>query len=138
MKDENQKTDELDKIKQLATYPVHHQFVVGYLTFGIPLSMAKEATRIAEQFMSMAQDRLITSFNLLELLVIMKCEVLKGIQAGGNKSLSDILEPYLNELVLDNSYLNRLYFQKHIPNSEIVPDNLGIECLVCLTEITSS
>ena len=36
MKQENRKLTELDKIKEIAPYPMHHQFITGYLAFAIP------------------------------------------------------------------------------------------------------
>ena len=72
MKQDNRKILELDKIKEIAPYPMHHQFISGYLAFAIPPEISHEVKMITNQLLSMAKDQLITSFNLLELLVIIK------------------------------------------------------------------
>lgn len=59
----------------------------------------------------MHYDKLITSFNVLELLVIVKYDVLKKMEEEGErKSMAGLLEPFLTELVLDNTYLYKKYF----------------------------
>jgi len=69
----------------------------------------------------MNQDQLITSFNVLELLVMIKYDLLGKMEEEGNKSMSVLMETLLTELILDNSYLHNRYFQKAISASEIVP-----------------
>ena len=59
------------------------------------------------------------------------------MKKGSEKYLEKMIEPFLTELALDNSHLNKIYFQKHIPFSDVLPEELGVECLICLTEVSS-
>ena len=117
----NLKMNQLDKLQQLAPFPMDPQFITGYLTFGVPLESAAEVKTIAEQIMTMRQDKLITSFNVLQLLAMLKCDVLNVMESEGKKNMSVLMDPFLTELVLDNGYLHNKYFQKGISASEIIP-----------------
>lgn len=75
---------------------------------------------------------------MLELLIILKYDLLEAQISGKKKTLASIIEPYLSELALDNSYLFRRHFQKDLRQEDIVPESLGIECAICLIDIITS
>ncbi len=81
----------------------------------------KEVKDIVQQLMGMVEDHLVSAYNLLELLIILRFEVFGPKSPNNKKTLAQIVEPYLNELALDNSYFARRYFQQDIPIEDIVP-----------------
>jgi hypothetical protein len=52
---------------------------------------------------------------------MLKCELLSGKHLEKKMNLAQLVEPFLNELALDNSYLSRRYFQKELKREDIVP-----------------
>jgi hypothetical protein len=102
--------EELLKLKELAPYPMESLFLTGYLTCSIPLPLLHEVRSTIQQLMSMVQEKLINYFNVLEVLVILKCDVFGAVLSDPKKKLSQVLEEMLSELVLDNAFLNRKYF----------------------------
>ena len=65
MTESNNKLVELDKIKEIAPYPMHPYFITGYLAYALPPEISHQAKELTNQFMNMLQDHLITSFNVL-------------------------------------------------------------------------
>lgn len=108
------KLNEIQKLRQIAPYPMQEMFILGYLTSGIPLAAVSEVKNLAKQVLSMQTDRLITNFNVLELMVMMKCEVFGQKDDKDKPNISSLVENLMTELVLDNTYLHNKHFQKAV------------------------
>lgn len=57
---------------------------------------------------------------------MLKFDLLSGKHLEQKKTLQSLIEPYLTELALDNSYLSKRYFQREINREDIVPESMGI------------
>lgn len=70
--------------------------------------------------MNMINEQLISPFNLMELIVVLKYEILQDLQTKPETQVMGWVDPILNELALDNSFLANRYFDKHLPREAIV------------------
>lgn len=72
MKEDNAKIVELNKLRKLVPYPLNASFISGYFGYIIPEHRVEQLKNFISQCMTLIEDHLISSFNLLELIVVTK------------------------------------------------------------------
>jgi hypothetical protein len=77
-------------------------------------------------------DGLISSQNVLQLLVVLRFKIFMSDYATSSKRLIPSIDNYINELALDNQYLTNKYLSPPPKLVEIKSEGMGVECSICL------
>jgi len=83
---------------------------MGYLAYPIPSELIPPIKQPLKDVINLVQDQIITSHNVLEMIVIFKFKIMEGDHIAGSKRLISSIEHYVNELALNNRYLTDRFF----------------------------
>lgn len=90
--------------------PVDLSFLIGYLSYPLSNDQIPNFRPALKELLNYRDDSLITSHNILQLIVVLKYKIL----VSEPKRLISSIEHYAGELICDNKYLYSKFFEEKV------------------------